>query len=52
MEKRYIGETGIMFKAQLSDQGGYINNQVIGVTTGGQFNLTGHSLADMQVIIL
>ena len=50
--KRYIGETGRMMKARLSDHRGYIHNQVIGVTTGGHFNQPGHSLADMKFIIL
>ena len=49
---RYIGETGRMMKARLSDHRGYINNQVIAVTTGDHFNLPGHSLADLQLIIL
>ena len=34
-----------MLKARFSDHRGYINNQVIGVTTGDHFNLPGHSLA-------
>ena len=41
-----------MLKARFSDHRGYINNQVIGVTTGDHFNLPGHSLADLQVTIL
>ena len=36
----------------LSDHMGYINTQVISVTTGDHFNLPGHSLANMKVIIL
>ena len=49
---RYIGETGRMMKAQLSNHRGYINNQVIAVTTGDHFNLPGHSLAHMKFTIL
>ena len=41
-----------MMKARLSDHKGYINNQVIAVTTGFHFNLPGHSLVDLQLIIL
>ena len=41
-----------MLKARFSDHRGYINNQVIGVTTGDHFNLPGHSLADLQVTLL
>ena len=50
--KRYIGETGRLVKARLSDHRGYISNQVIGVATGDHFNLPGHSLADLSITIL
>ena len=50
--KRYIGETGRIFRARLSDHRGYINNQVISATTGDHFNLPGHSLAYAKVTIL
>ena len=49
---KYIGETGRMLKARLSDHRGYINNQVVSVTTGDHFNLPGHSLANMKIQIL
>ena len=39
-------------KARLSDHRGYINNQVIGATTGDHFNLPGHSLVNMKFTIL
>ena len=48
----YIGETGRILKARLLDHRGYINNQVIIATTGGHFNLPGHSLANLKIIIL
>ena len=41
-----------MLKARLSDHRGYINNQVVSVTTGDHFNLPGHSLAHMKIQIL
>ena len=50
--KRYIGETGRLVNARLSDHRRYISNQVIGVTTGDHFNLPGHSLADSSITIL
>ena len=50
--KRCIGETGRIFRARLSDHRGYINNQVISATTGDHFNLPGHSLANLKVMIL
>ena len=49
---KYIGETGRMLKARFSDHRGYINNQVVSVTTGDHFNLPGHSLANMKIQIL
>ena len=47
-----MGETGRMLKARFSDHKGYINNQVVSVTTGDHFNLPGHSLANMKIQIL
>ena len=41
-----------MLKARLSDHRGYINNQVVSVTTGDHFNLPGHSLANMKITLL
>ena len=41
-----------MLKARVSDHRGYINNQVVSVTTGDHFNLQGHSLAHMKIQIL
>ena len=49
---KYIGETGRMLKSRLADHRGYINNQVVSVTTGDHFNLPGHSLANMKIQIL
>ena len=49
---KYIGETGIMLKVRLFDHMGYINNQVVSVTTGDHFNMPGHSLANMKLQIL
>ena len=51
-KKFYIGETGRMLKARLSDHRGYINQQVFSVTTGDHINIPGHSLANLKVSIL
>ena len=51
-DTKYIGETGRMLKARLYDHRGYMNNQVVSVTTGDHFNLPGHSLAHMKIKIL
>ena len=51
-KKKYIGETGRMLWALLSDHHGYINQQIVSVTTGDPFNLPGHSLANLKVYIL
>ena len=48
----YIGESGRIMRARPAEHRGYINNQVIGITTGDHFNLPGHSLAHMKVTIL
>ena len=50
--RRYIGESGRIMRTRLAEHRGYINNQVIGLTTGDHFNLPGHSLAHMKVTIL
>ena len=50
--KIYIGETGRILRAQLSDHRGYISNQVIRATRGVHFNLPGHSLTNLKVMIL
>ena len=39
-------------KHRLADHRGYIFNQVVSRTTGALFNLRGHSLADLSIIIL
>ena len=45
--KRYIGETGRILRARLSDHREYINSQVISATTGDNFNMPSHSLAKL-----
>ena len=51
-KSRYIGTTGRQLKQRLADHRGYIINQVFSKATGAHWNLPGHSLADMKVIIL
>ena len=49
MKKKNIGETGKLMKHRFSEHRGYVNNQVKSVATGEQFNLPGHSLANMAM---
>ena len=48
----YIGETKRQLKFRLADHRGYIVNNVTKTATGHHFNLPGHSLADLSVVIL
>ena len=48
----YIGETKRQLKFRLSDHHGYIVNKHRNTATGRHFNLPGHSLADLSVIII
>ena len=50
--QRYIGLTGRMLKHRLADHRGYISIKVVSRATGAHWNLPGHSLADLRVIIL
>ena len=51
-EKRYIGETGRILKYRLAEHRGYVTNNVTSQATGAHFNLPGHSLANMNVVVL
>ena len=48
----YIGETERRLKDRISDHIGYIKNRKIETPTGEHFTQKGHSLSDLQVIIL
>ena len=48
----YIGETKRQLKFCLSDHRGYIVNKNTNTATGHHFNLPGHSLADLSVIVI
>ena len=50
--KKYVGTSGRQMKHRLADHRRYIFNQVVSRTTGAHFNLPGHSLADLSIIIL
>ena len=50
--KRYIGSTIRQLKHRLADHRSYIYNQVTSRTTGEHWNLPGHSLAHLNVIVL
>ena len=51
-QNRYIGQTGRLLKFRIDEHRGYIHNQVTSKETGAQFNLPGHSLADMKFTVL
>jgi hypothetical protein len=51
-KQKYIGETGRIFKFRLDEHRGYINNKNESQATGAHFNLPGHSLANLKLIIL
>ena len=50
--KKYIGEKGRIIRNRLSEHRGYVNNQLVSVSTGEHFNLPGHSLANMKITII
>ena len=49
---KYIGSTKRKLKHRLAEHKGYIYNQVTNRATGAHWNLPGHSLAHLKVIIL
>ena len=49
---RYIGETKRIMKFRLAEHRGYVTNQILSTPTGEHFNLPGHSLADLNMVIL
>ena len=50
--KKYIGETGRIFKYRLDEHRGYINTKDESQPTGAHFNLPGHSLANLKATII
>ena len=48
----YIGETKRMLKFRIADHCGHVLNKRTDKSTGGHFNLPGHSLADLRVTII
>ena len=51
-QEKYIGESGRNLKKRLEDHRGYIVNKKLNQATGAHFNLPGHSLSDLKVMIL
>ena len=51
-KKVYIGERKCQLKFRLSDHCGCILNKLAKMATGHHFNLPGHFLADLSVIII
>ena len=50
--QNYIGESKRPLKSRLADHRGYITNKNILKATGAHFNLPGHNLENLKVIIL
>ena len=51
-KKRYIGESERTLKDRLSEHIGYVRTNKIEKTTGNQFNLPGHTVANMTAVVL
>ena len=51
-KQRYIGETQREMRERISEHRGYIHNKVTSQATSNHFNLPGHSLSDMKVIVI
>ena len=51
LQKTYIGETKRFLKSRLDDHCGYVNNH-IDTATGSHYTQPGHTLANLQVVIL
>ena len=51
-QQRYIGTTGRQLKKRISDHRGHISKQVSRKATWANWNLPGHSLADLRVTVL
>ena len=49
---QYIGETGRSAKVRFKEHIGYVENVQLEKATGNHFNLPGHSISDMQFVIL
>ena len=50
-KQTYIGETKRMVKYRLDEHRGYVNN-LVDTATGSHYTLPGHSLADLELIVL
>ena len=49
---RYIGESGRPLRYRLAEHRGYVVNNLTHKPTGAHFNLPGHSLSDLKIIII
>ena len=49
---RYIGESGRFLRYRLAEHRGYVVNKLTNKPTGAHFNLKGHGLSDMKIIII
>ena len=49
---QYIGETGNSLATRFGQHKGYVRNRMLEQATGAHFNLRGHCVSDMSVVIL
>ena len=49
---QYIGETGRYAKDRFREHIGYVENKQLEKATGEHFNLKGHSVSDMEFVVL
>ena len=50
--KQYIGESERVLKNRLAEHIGYVKSKNINQPTGEHFNLPGHTLSNMNILIL
>ena len=51
-KKKYIGQTEHKLTTRMSQHLGYVRNKNLSQPTGYHFNLPGHKISDMKIIIL
>ena len=51
-QKRYLGETERKLTNRIQNHIGYVKSKITSKATGHNFNLQGHSLANMNVTII
>ena len=49
---QYIGESERSLQERFSEHKGYVTNKQLSKATGAHYNIPGHNVSDMKVIIL